>query len=144
MKTLEVKLLKFHYPEISTYCNVSQLKHLWPQVISSYIMPFQNGHQPIHMINTAWQNIGPAYLKGSGTTVSNRNNDPLLCFRRRQWHPTPVLLPGKPHGWRSLVGCSPWGHKELDTTEQLSITQQSTHHVNKVIRPWKVTNFGLS
>ena len=28
---------------------------------------------------------------------------------RRQWHPTPVLLPGKSHGWRSLVGCSPWG-----------------------------------
>ena len=27
---------------------------------------------------------------------------------RRQWHPTPVLLPGKSHGWRSLVGCSPW------------------------------------
>ena len=29
--------------------------------------------------------------------------------RRRQWHPTPVLLPGKSHGWRSLVGYSPWG-----------------------------------
>ena len=29
--------------------------------------------------------------------------------RRRQWHPTPVLLPGKSLGWRSLVGCSPWG-----------------------------------
>ena len=29
---------------------------------------------------------------------------------RRQWHPTPVLLPGKSHGWKSLVGCSPWGH----------------------------------
>ena len=29
--------------------------------------------------------------------------------RRRQWHPIPVLLPGKSHGWRSLVGCSPWG-----------------------------------
>ena len=28
---------------------------------------------------------------------------------RRQWHPTPVLLPGKSHGWRRLVGCSPWG-----------------------------------
>ena len=28
--------------------------------------------------------------------------------RRRQWQPTPVLLPGKSHGWRSLVGCSPW------------------------------------
>ena len=38
---------------------------------------------------------------------------------RRQWHPTPVLLPGKSHGWRSLVGCSPWGCEESDTTEQL-------------------------
>ena len=39
--------------------------------------------------------------------------------RRRQWHPTPVLLPGKSHGRRSLVGCSPWGRWGLDTTEQL-------------------------
>ena len=31
---------------------------------------------------------------------------------RRQWHPTPVLLPGKSHGRRSLVGCSPWGREE--------------------------------
>ena len=38
---------------------------------------------------------------------------------RRQWHSTPVLLPGKSHGRRSLVGGSPWGRKELDTTEQL-------------------------
>ena len=45
-------------------------------------------------------------------------NDPVslhLCqylvyqYRRRQWHPTPVLLPERSHGWRSLVGCSPWG-----------------------------------
>ena len=40
--------------------------------------------------------------------------------RRRQWHPTPVLLPGKSHGWRSLVDCSPWGREEWDTTEWLS------------------------
>ena len=40
-------------------------------------------------------------------------------IQRRQWHPTPVLLPGKSHGQRSLVGCSPWGHKESDMTEQL-------------------------
>ena len=38
---------------------------------------------------------------------------------RRQWHPTPVLLPGKSHGRRSLVGCSPWGRYESDTTERL-------------------------
>jgi len=39
--------------------------------------------------------------------------------QRRQWHPTPVLLPGKSHGWRRLVGCSPWGCWESDTTERL-------------------------
>ena len=32
---------------------------------------------------------------------------------RRQWHPTPVLLPGKSHGRRSLVGCSPWGRDRV-------------------------------
>ena len=37
----------------------------------------------------------------------------------RQGHPTPVLLPGKSHGQRSLVGCSPWGRKESDMTERL-------------------------
>ena len=38
---------------------------------------------------------------------------------RRQWHPAPVLLPGKSHGWRSLEGCSPWGRWGSDTTERL-------------------------
>ena len=37
----------------------------------------------------------------------------------RQWQPAPVLLPGKSHGQRSLVGCSPWGGEDSDTTEQL-------------------------
>ena len=44
---------------------------------------------------------------------------PFRIGRTRQWHPTPVLLPGKSRGRRSLVGCSPWGHWELDTTERL-------------------------
>ena len=42
-----------------------------------------------------------------------------MQHRRKQWHPTPVLLPGKSHGWRSLEGCSPWGHWKLNTTERL-------------------------
>ena len=53
----------------------------------------------------------------------SRTELPKICsivqYWRRQWHPTPVLLPGKSHGWRSLVGCSPWGRWESDTTEQL-------------------------
>ena len=44
---------------------------------------------------------------------------PYCSPGRRQWHPPPVLLPGKSHGWRSLVGCSPWGFEESDTTERL-------------------------
>ena len=35
------------------------------------------------------------------------------------WHHSPVLLPGESHGWRSLVGCSPWGCYQSDTTERL-------------------------
>ena len=46
-------------------------------------------------------------------------NPPRQSWRRRWWHPTPVLLPGKSHGRRSLVVCSPWGREELDTTERL-------------------------
>ena len=51
--------------------------------------------------------------------MSSHFGQPKEICRRRQWHPTPVLLPGKSHGWRSLVGCSPWGCKELDTSERL-------------------------
>ena len=41
---------------------------------------------------------------------------------RRKWQSTPGLLPGKSHGQRNLVGYSPWGHKESDTTEPLHFT----------------------
>ena len=51
------------------------------------------------------------------TFVIMENTSHILW--RRQWHPTPVLLPGKSHGRRSLVGCSPWGLEESDTTERL-------------------------
>ena len=46
----------------------------------------------------------------------------LVLSWRRHWHPTPVLLPGKSHGQRSLVGCSPWGLKESNMTERLHFT----------------------
>ena len=46
---------------------------------------------------------------------------------KREWQPTPVFLPGKSHGQRSLVSYSPWGCKELDTTERLTHTYTYTH-----------------
>ena len=57
-----------------------------------------------------------SYIKP--VTKSTHLNKASNTARRRQWHPTPVLLPGKSHGQRSLVGYSPRGSKELDTTEQ--------------------------
>ena len=51
---------------------------------------------------------------------SNHFTD-LISIRpqRRQWHPTPALLPKKSHGRKRLIGCSPGGREESDTTEQL-------------------------
>ena len=63
----------------------------------------------------------PIPKKGNAKECSNYRTFALISHvsRRRQWHPTPVLLPGRSHGRRSLVGCSPWGLEESDTTERL-------------------------
>ena len=53
------------------------------------------------------------------TGTLENNNKIYLQYRKRQRHPTPILLSGKSHGWRSLVGCSPWGREESDMTERL-------------------------
>ena len=50
---------------------------------------------------------------------------------RREWQPTPVCLPRNFHAERSLAGCSPWGRKESDTTEWLSVTHSPD--------PWSTT-----
>ena len=62
--------------------------------------------------------------------------------RRRQWQPTPVLLPGKAHGRSSLVGYSPWGHKELDTTEQLYFHMEYSLYsiTTNRVQPLKIMN----
>ena len=62
---------------------------------------------------------GPGGGLGS---FSHRVKNSCSSLWRRKWQPTPVLLPGKFHGQRSLVGYSPWGHKELDMTERLHFT----------------------
>ena len=50
---------------------------------------------------------------------------------RREWVPTPVFLPGEFHGQRSLVGYSPWGHEESDTTEKLTLNMfHRTYYFN--------------
>ena len=55
--------------------------------------------------------LGPlsAVRRDKEAATQDGQQSPLADQRRRQWQPTPVLLPGKSHGRRSLVGCSPWG-----------------------------------
>ena len=55
----------------------------------------------------------------SRTRLKRLSSSSRVWDRRRQWHPTPVLLLGKSHGQKSLVGCSRWDHKESDLTERL-------------------------
>ena len=75
----------------------------------------------------------PLWLSCKESTCQGRRHGFNLWVRkipwRRKWHPTPVLLPGKSHGQRSLAGYRPWSHKESDITEQLNLrtsTQDST------------------
>ena len=52
-----------------------------------------------------------------GMLLNSKNVLSFYNGQRRQWHPTPVLLPGESQGRGSLVGCRLWGCTESDTTE---------------------------
>ena len=70
------------------------------------------------IMSTKWVNRGK-YFKSIRHIETTIKVLAIIITRRRQWHPTPVLLPGKSHGRRSLVGCSSWGCEESDMTERL-------------------------
>ena len=82
-----------------------------------------------------WDSLVAQTVKRLPTTQEDPGLIPGLGrspTQRRKWQPTPVFLPGKSHGLRSLVGYSPWGCKESDTTEQLHFHfhfQLSLHRV---------------
>ena len=63
--------------------------------------------------------IYPKFISSHHLVDRNQSTSHLCLHLDYIWHPTPVLLPGKSHGRRSLVGCSPWGRGESDTTERL-------------------------
>ena len=77
---------------------------LYYTLFSSYLMGFSGGSE---VKASPWNAGDPSSIPGS-------ERFPW----KRKWQPTSVLLPGESHSGRSLVGPSPWGHKELDTTEQ--------------------------
>ena len=70
----------------------------------------------------------------------------LTLTRRRQWHPTPVLLPGKSRGRGSLAGCHLWGHTESDMTERLhfhfSLTLEKEMATHSSVLAWRIPGTG--
>ena len=94
-------------------CSVSQSCLLWPHGLqpARLFCPW-NFPDKIHML--IFYYFVSQHFKTIFCWISF-----FLHLNLRQWHPTPVLLPGTSHGLRSLVGCSPWGREESDMTEQL-------------------------
>ena len=72
-----------------------------------------------HSYSHSGQVPSSIYLCATLKCLPNNSLSLRTSPRRRQWQPTPELLPGKSHGRRSLIGCSPWGREESDTTERL-------------------------
>ena len=101
------------------------------------------------IVNRATMNIGVhvsfQIMFFSGYMPRSRIAGSYGSFRRMQWHPTPVLLPGKSHGRRSLEGCSPWGRWGSDTTERLSFhfyaleKEMATH---SCVLAWRIPGTG--
>ena len=114
-------LLPSIFPSIRVFSNESVPCIRWPKYWSfSFSISPSNEYSGLIFFRIDWLDI----LAVQGTLKSllqhSSKASVLRCsafflvhlshpYWRRQWHPTPVLLPGKSHGWRSLVGCSPWG-----------------------------------
>ena len=101
--------------ECSNYSTITLISHakVMPKILQARLQQYMNHELP---------DVQVGFRKARGTRdqiadicwiikkAREFQKNIYVCFtRRRQWHPTPVLLPGKSHGWRSLVGCSPWG-----------------------------------
>ena len=105
-----------HYPVL--LCSVAQLyMTLLPhglKLLCPWNFPGQNTGVGCHFLlqRIFWEALFITHLMSHQDISSFSKLQMILSkhpYRRRQWHPTPVLLPGKSHGRRSLVGCSPWG-----------------------------------
>ena len=124
-----------------------------PRFTPSSQLFYQTWMQQIKFKNKAEDNIVLIMFSARPTITVQETQ---LAIWRRQWQPPPVLLPGKPHGWRSLVGCHLWGRAESDTTDvtqqqqqqQLAIKSKSTtdlvlsrfSYFQLFVTPWTVAH----
>ena len=114
-------LLPSVFPNIRVFSNESALRIRWPKYLSFSFCLFNehSGWFPLGLTDliscSPWDSqVSPApqfeTINPSAFLMIQLTFDVTTGkTQRRRWHPTPVLLPGKSHGRRSLVGCSPWG-----------------------------------
>ena len=83
-----------------------------------------------------------AFICPQGTDRTARDK---YLNKSLKWQPTPVLLPGKSHGWRILVGYSPWGLRESDTAERFhfSITGREMGNAREFPLRWATRGMAL-
>ena len=108
--------LKF-YMQALVWCCCSVVKSCLCDPVDCQALISSIISQEFAQIHDRW--VSDAIYLSSAASFSFFLYISMHMGRRRPWHPTPVLLLGKSHGRRSLVGCSPWGHQESDTTEWL-------------------------
>ena len=117
-----VLLLPSIFPSVRVFSNESALRIRWPKYWSfSFNITPSNEHSGL--ISFRMDRLHLLAVRGTLKSLLQHHSSKASIllrsaffivglrkhYRRRQWHPTPVLLPGKSHGWRSLVGCSRWG-----------------------------------
>ena len=100
----DLQFLKFHHQ-----------KYLFEQIVSQCILIYCALYKVRDSLMA--QTVGKASACKCGRPGFDPRVGKIVC--RRKWQPTPVLLPGKFHGWRSPIGYSLWGHKESDMTKWL-------------------------
>ena len=112
-------LLPSIFPNIRVFSSESALCIRWPKYWSfSFNISPSNEHPGLISFTMDWLDLLAVLINIPFHILRDLFGNSLAdtqirsssgMWQRRQWHPTPVLLPGKSHGWRSLVGCSPWG-----------------------------------
>ena len=137
------ELVQTHFHELVIPSNHLILCH--PLLLPSSLFPTIRVFSNKSVLHIRW----PKYWSFS-FNISPSNEHSGLCVGkipwRREWLPTPVFLPEEFHEPRSLAGCSPWGCKELDTTEWLtfSLSEHTTDWPNPPLLFWNVLTIALA
>ena len=117
-------LLPSIFPSIRVFSNECVLRIRWPKYWSfSFNISPSNEYSGLISFRMDWLDL-PTVQETLNSLLQHHSSKASIIrysalVQRRKWRPTPVFLPGKSHGQRSLVSCNPWDHKELDMTEGL-------------------------